>query len=420
MARPDVRATFYTFGLPPPLAEAQPQGDWWLFNGMGTGHDGTIYSGLCDHRFLGDGARLIAFDPRTRAMRTVANMQDVCGQRGRLDVNPQSKIHTTILPDRDGRLYFGSHSCERDYAPPEVRAVQRGGFPGGHWLRYDPARGRCEDLGIALPGESLMGFAMDIKARRLYATTHTRCHLIEYNMDTGRTEIVGSVGKFPTRVCEVAADGCVYTFDEDGWVIRFDPRTRELRTLDARLPGHGPTVNFLTALVSTISADGRTIYGVTSAFWQTPREPMAESIQGRVMEFREPFAFAYDIGPGPDGRMRAVAPAGGVEGARVGDMHLLHSIARTREGDVLYVLPQQDGGASRLMRITAADGAGRERVLDAGGIVGPDGEGFLETALAGTTGLDGTVYFAGPRKSPRHLRDDTRWVLAAIPAGAWR
>lgn len=420
MSQAKVRADFHVYGLPPPIGEILPQGEWWLFNGMGTGHDGTIYSGLCDHRFVGDGARLIAFDPRTKAMRTVANLQDVCGQRGRADLNPQSKIHTTILPDRDGRLYLGSHSCERDYAPPEVRAVQTGGFPGGHWLRYDPVRGVCEDLGIAVPGESIMGFAMDIGRRRLYGTTHTKCHLIEYHMETGHTEIVGSVGKFPTRVCEVATDGCVYTFDEDGWVIRFDPRTRELRTLDAQLPGHGPKVNFLTALVSTISADGKTIYGVTSAFWQTPREPMAKSIQGRVMEFREPFAFAYDIGPGPDGRMRAVAPAGGAEGARVGDMHLLHSICRAPNGDVFYILPQKDGGPARLMRISASDGAGHERVQDLGGVWGAEGEGFLETALAGCTGLDGTLYFAGPRKADAHPRDWTRWVLAAIAPDAWR
>src|SRR5690349_3928186 len=115
-----ITASFHTFGLPPPVGEPLEKGEWWLFNGMGTGHDGVIYSGLCDHRCLGDGARLITFAPRTQAMRTVANLQDVCGQRDRPDLNPQSKIHTTILPDRDGRLYFGSHSCERDYAPPAV------------------------------------------------------------------------------------------------------------------------------------------------------------------------------------------------------------------------------------------------------------------------------------------------------------
>ena len=413
-------AEFYTFGLPPPAPGSAPleKGEWWLFNGMGTGADGVIYSGLCDHRFEGDGARLIAFDPRTKAMRTVANLQDVCGQRRRADLNPQSKIHTRILPDRDGRLYFGSHSCERDYAPPAVRAVQAGGYPGGHWLRFDPRRGVCEDLGIALPGESLMGFALDPRRRKAYATTHTGCHLLEYDLDAGRTEIVGNVGKFPTRVVEVAADGCAYTFDEDGWVMRFDPRTRELRTLDARIPGHGSDVNFLTPLVSELGADGGTIYGVTTAFWQTPREPMAENVEGRVMEFREPYVFAYDTAAGPDGRMRTLAPAGGVEGERVGDMHLLHSIARTGDGDILYVVPKPEGPA-HLMRITAGAGAGRERVLDAGEIHGQAGEGYLETALAGATGLDGTVYFAGPRKSENHPRDFARWVLAALPAGSW-
>jgi hypothetical protein len=410
-----------TFGLPPPVegVPAQPQGDWWLFNSMGTGLDGVIYCGLCDHRFVEEGALLIAYDPRDDSMRTLANMQDVCGQRGRGDLHPQSKVHTPFIADRDGRVYFGTHSCERDYAPPDLQKKYTGGYPGGHWMRYDPRARRCESLGIAVAGESLMGFALESRTRKLYATTHTKSLLISYDIASGRTEIIGDIGKFPTRTVECAADGRVFTFNEEGRVVRYDPRARELRVLDTQLPGYTGDVNFLTPLVTVLARDGRTIYGLTTAFHQEPREPMAERVEGRTTRICPQFAFAYDTMEGADGRMRTLGPAGGAEDVVVSDMHLLHSIALAQNGDALYVVSQKDAPA-HLMRIDASSGVGHERLRDCGEMWCEDqSEGYFETALAATTGLDGTIYFAGPRKSEKHPRDATRWVLAAVPRDSW-
>jgi hypothetical protein len=403
-----------------------PGGEWWFFSGMGTGLDGTIYSGLCDHRFQYTGALLIAYHPGTGAVRHLADMQEVCGQRHRYELMGQTKIHTRIAADSDGRIYLGTHSCERDYAPPELKEKLTGGYPGGHWIRYDLDTDLCEDLGIAVAGESLMGFALDPRTHRIYATTHTKALLVEFDIASLRTEVIGSVGKYPTRVVERTADGTVYTFDDEGRVVRFDPRSRELRTLDAQLPGFEGDVNMLTSFCTVVGLDGHTIYGVSTAFHMEPREPMGEVVEGRKMEFRPGYAFAYETQYGSDGQMRRIGPAGGGSNESVSDLQLHHAITLTRNGDAMYVSARGDQPAHLIMIDLEACGsqAGAvatrgEKVIDLGEMWGDGEEGYVETALAATTGLDGTVYFGGPRKSDKYVRDHVRWALIMLPDGCW-
>jgi len=265
-----------------------------------------------------------------------------------------------------------------------------------------------------MAGESLMGFALDPRTHRLYATTHTRSLLLEYDIQAGRTEVLGSIGRYPTRMVECTADGMVYTFGEEGRVIRFDPRSRELRVLDAQLPGWEGDVNLLTTFCTVVGHDGRTIYGVSTAFHIEPRKRMAEVVEGRKSEFRPGYAFAYDTQAGSDGRMRAIGPAGGDPSASVGDLQLHHAITLSRAGDPLYVSARPDAPA-HLMMVRTRD----ERLADLGEMWGDGDEGYVETALAATTGLDGTVYFGGPRKSERYARDHVRWALIMLQDGCW-
>lgn len=422
-----VPVRYRTFGLPEPdlTVEPPPGGEWWIFSGMGSGLDGTIYAGLCDHRFQFTGALLIAYFAETGAVRTLGDMQEVCGQRHRYDLMAQTKIHTRIMPDSDGRMYLGLHSCERDYAPPELMAKLTGGYPGGHWICYDPRKRVCEDLGIGVAGESLMGFTVDPNTHRLYATTHTNSLLIEYDIETRRSEVVGAIGKYPTRVVERTADGMIYTFDDEGRVVRFDPRSRQLRTLDARLPGWERKANCVTSFATVVGLDGRTIYGVSTAFYLEPREPMGVVIEGRKSEFCPGYAFAYDTQDGPDGRMRIIGPAGGDSRVRVEDMRLHHAIALTRAGDALYVSARGEHPAHLMMiNVSGASRKGGtatgDRLRDLGEMWGEEDEGYVETAFAGTTGTDGTVYFGGPRKSEKYKRDYVRWALIVLPEGCWR
>jgi hypothetical protein len=43
----------------------------------------------------------------------------------------------------------------------------------------------------------------------------------------------------------------------------------------------------------------------------------------------------------------------------------------------------------------------------------------VETALGATTGLDGTIYFGGPRKSEKYVGDHVRWALIIVPESSW-
>jgi len=121
--------------------------------------------------------------------------------------------------------------------------------------------------------------------------------------------------------------------------------------------------------------------------------------------------------------MRTIGPAQAEADLEVGDLHLHHSIALTRDGDVLYVSARKGKPAHLVMidvsgRRSSAS-PGNQRLVDCGEMWGEGEEGYVETALAGTTGLDGTVYFGGPRKSDKYPRDHLRWALIILPPSSW-
>ena len=122
--------------------------------------------------------------------------------------------------------------------------------------------------------------------------------------------------------------------------------------------------------------------------------------------------------------MRIIGPSGCDPAVPMSDVHLHHSIAMTRAGDLLYVSARAQRPAHLVMiDVTGSSGGGgspgNEKLVDLGELVGEGDEGYVETALAATTGADGTVYFGGPRKSEKYERDDMRWALIILADGSW-
>ncbi len=81
---------------------------------------------------------------RPIGMVDVGDLNKLTGQAG-LAIGPQSKIHAKFGEGKDGRIYFATHGGlwfdYSRYATPE-------GYPGAHYMAYDPRTGMVQDFGI--------------------------------------------------------------------------------------------------------------------------------------------------------------------------------------------------------------------------------------------------------------------------------
>jgi len=140
--------------------------------------DGKVYVGLACH---GCDGHLVYFDPKADHMVDVGDLNKLTGQDG-VNVAPQSKIHAKFGEGKDGRIYFATHAGfwfdYARYATPE-------GYPGSHYMAFDPRTGTVQDFGIGPRYEGMNTGAYDPKYNRIYGLTHPRGHFVYYDVATG-------------------------------------------------------------------------------------------------------------------------------------------------------------------------------------------------------------------------------------------
>src|SRR2546422_11165046 len=112
--------------------------------------------------------------PYTTLFRSLGDLTRLAGGSN-LHIGPQSKIHAKFGEGTDGQIYFGTHAgLWLDYA----RVGMKEGYPGAHWMAYDPKTGKIEDFGIGPRNEGINTGAYDPKFNRIYGLTHPRGHFV--------------------------------------------------------------------------------------------------------------------------------------------------------------------------------------------------------------------------------------------------
>jgi hypothetical protein len=172
------------------------------YNGMGAGSDGKIYYVLSSESYE-VGAQMYSYDPATDSVRHLGDLTEACGEKDKKTI-VQGKSHVPFV-ESGGKLYFATHvgyysiidGMEKIGIPPEGFKP----YPGGHFLAYDMATGKFEDLALAPRGEGILAMAMDTKRGRLYGFTWPSGRFIRYDLaardlkDLGKTAREGENGK---------------------------------------------------------------------------------------------------------------------------------------------------------------------------------------------------------------------------------
>jgi len=193
--------------------------------------DGKVYAGLANHG--GDG-HLVYYDSKQDRVRDVGDLTTLCGE-SHLHRGPQSKIHAKFGEGKDGRIYFGTHGgWWWDYA----RYGTKEGYPGAHWIAFDPKTGRVEDFGIGPRYEGINTGAYDPQFNRIYGLTHPRAHFVYYDVATKRTADLGRFDNWETicRTLGIDSHGNVYGSFGEGQIYKYDPRSDAITELSVRVP----------------------------------------------------------------------------------------------------------------------------------------------------------------------------------------
>jgi len=202
------------------------------FNGMLAASDGKIYYVLCAEN-IDTGAQMYSYDPATDKIAHLGDLTEVSGEKGLKSI-PQGKSHVNFV-ESDGKLYFATHvdwySVQSNL---ELMAPPPSGYkpyPGGHFLAYDMASGKFENLAKAPPGQGIIAMNMDTKRGRLYGLLWPSGYFLRYDLKSGDLRTIsppsrdGENDHSPRVLCRALvidpADGSVYFTNADGDILRY-------------------------------------------------------------------------------------------------------------------------------------------------------------------------------------------------------
>jgi len=340
--------------------------------------DGKVYAGLAYH---GSDGHLVYYDSKTGRMHDAGNLTVLAGE-SHLKRGPQSKIHSKFGEGADGRIYYATHGgWWWDYA----RFGTKEGYPGAHWMAYDPKTSRVEDFGIGPINEGVNTGAYDPKFNRIYGLTHPRAHFVYYDVATRRAVDKGRVNNFESicRTLGIDDEGNVYGSFGRGQIFKYDPRTDALTELAARVPIREKGVSL-----------GRDYHKSETAWRTVVWDGATRKFYG--VDESATLLFSFDPQAGEVRALGQLAIAALAEKREVPYATLSLALGRDRK---LYY-----GAAGREFDYSGSAGAAVGHLItydlktgkteDLGAMLLADGRRVLGTNAA-DTGPDGTIYMVG-------------------------
>jgi hypothetical protein len=311
------------------------------FNGMLAASDGKIYYVLCAEN-IDTGAQMYSYDPATDKIDHLGDLTEASGEKGQKSI-PQGKSHVSFV-ESNGKLYFSTHvdwysvqAGMEFMAPPPAGYTP---YPGGHFLSYDMASGKFENLAKAPQGQGIIAMNMDTQRGRLYGLTWPSGYFLRYDLKSGELKNLGPLyrdgenGRWTLRVlCRALPidprDGSVYFTNADGDILRY----RYDRDTIETVVGDNLRKDYFGAWNPLFGQDMG--YGWRQALWYAP-ENTIYAIHGRSA-----YLFRFDPRAERVDLLRRIASEPSLRSGMYDDFHFGYlSFTLGPDGHTLYYLTE--------------------------------------------------------------------------------
>ena len=194
---------------------------------------------------------------------------------------PICKIHYSMIPGSDGKLYCATHFSGPPAGSPVWRPWHTWDDPyrmasGFHIFTYDPENGAVEDFGIMAPNEGCRAMAMAETRQLLYGVTWPRNHFYVYDIKQKKYSDKGRIGEINPQAIWVDNCGNGYTVDDFGSIIKYDTEAERLFSTGSVLPKAKGCVSDARSVYDAVpSPDGKSIYG---SLWNLECVPFPERL----------------------------------------------------------------------------------------------------------------------------------------------
>ena len=286
------RATWYPF-------EEHPDSDscWSL----SVGPDGRIYAAACAEGVPGGIVKLVRYDEERDRLEYLFDLDEMVDDPRDSGRATQCKIHYSFAPSMgDGVLYMATHLSgppidQPAYSPWRSWHDPERCFRGSALLAFDTARDEVLWWDTLIPREGCRCLLIDEERGLLYALSYPRDHFIIYDLERRKRRDVGRIGSINAQVLFLDRRHRVWTTDDYGRLVRYDPDRGRLERSPYRLP-HDP--RFQTGWHSVLydaaaSPDGSCVYAST---WIAPPRLM------RIFPEEGEWGRVEDLGPATQDR----------------------------------------------------------------------------------------------------------------------
>jgi len=279
---------------------------------LSTGPDGRIYAGACCEHTPGGIVKLTRYNDQTDAIDYLFDLDEVVDDPRDSGRATQCKIHYSFAPSAsDGVLYMATHLSgppydQAAYSPWRSWHDPKRCFRGAALVAFDTGADRVLWWDTLMPKEGCRCLALDERRGVLYGISYPRDHLIAYDITARRRRDLGRIGSVNSQALFLDRLGRVWTTDDYGHLVRYDPDADRMDRCPHVLPHDGQSqTGWHTVFYDAVaSPDGRCVYAVP---WVLRPHLM------RIWPEEEPWPRVEDLGPVTQDRDRSCVYDTGID-----------------------------------------------------------------------------------------------------------
>jgi hypothetical protein len=238
---------------------------------LSAGPDGRIYAAACAEGVPGGIVKLVRYAEDTDSLEYLFDLDEMVEDPRDSGRATQCKIHYSFAPSTsDGILYMATHLSGPPidlpaYSPWNFWHDPERCFRGSALLAFDTVSDKVLWWDTLIPKEGCRCLLHDEQRGVLYALGYPRDHLIAYDLRRRQARDLGRIGSINAQVLFIDRRRRVWTSDDYGHLVRYDPETDRIERSPWVLP-HDPQYQtgwhsvFYDAVASP---DGSYVYAVT-------------------------------------------------------------------------------------------------------------------------------------------------------------